>query len=90
MKCFQCNIEVTYDTSTLHHTKYYCYECYEAVLFAGDLNSESPMSRKNNVKEDEVRETKNVIKSKCPKCKKEYTGAKCTCGFVNPLMRRRK
>lgn len=99
----QCFIPTTNDTRCsqtigikLDSGSYICTGCSDALDFANGLGfmeqkNKSKTSSNSNVKITlDKTNTVNQVYIRCGKCSQSFTGAKCLCGFVNPLYRKKK
>tara|TARA_B100002019_G_C21054792_1_gene491032 strand:- start:299 stop:619 length:321 start_codon:yes stop_codon:yes gene_type:complete len=98
MKCSICDSYIIIPDSTNRNIssekyaikygdQYICIGCDEVKMFMDSTNQ--------NIKTDEIKpkiiHEVNIIKQStvCIKCKSEFSGPKCICGFENPLLMRK-
>ena len=87
--CTLCNDEVSFDDTDftkpkgfIFNEKPFCHKCLDAVYFANDLDT--TVLEPSKVKKDPT--SSKSSKNTCSVCNKLYSGVKCSCGEVNPLL----
>lgn len=98
MRCSICDSNIIIPDSTTSNIssekyaikygdQFICIGCDEVKMFIDSTNQ--------SVKSEEIKpkiiNKVNIIKQSivCIKCKSEFSGPKCTCGFENPLLTRK-
>jgi len=91
MKCSMCNqlCELpTNNTSSifaiiLEKDKIICNQCQDVL----DWTNICDISKNKPIESVSKKNTSNIVMIRCPKCKSQFSGHNCSCGFKNPLYR---
>jgi hypothetical protein len=63
----------------------------DKLLVKTNPNENHPQTKQSQITKDvttnQTKKTSGVVTIRCPKCKSQFSGRVCSCGFKNPLFR---